>query len=137
MNIRQAILAAADHIERNPGEFRFHSVAIPGFPSCGTPGCAIGWIASFMGMKDSQWGKAFSVGDRKNILGLTDMEFYGRMDDLTDCDWKVSPAICVIALRLYADKYHPAKPVAIPNWQAIAAQPVIADDVRSQELAHG
>ena len=50
MNIRTAILKAADSIEQNPHLFSFKSLAIPN-KDCGTPGCAIGWIAYHSGLE--------------------------------------------------------------------------------------
>ena len=49
MNVREAILAAADHIETYPKKFSFASVEVPSRRSCGTPGCALGWIGHFAG----------------------------------------------------------------------------------------
>ena len=46
MNLRNAILQAADTIEQNPSLFEFTSVQRPD-PECGTPACALGWIAAY------------------------------------------------------------------------------------------
>lgn len=45
--IREAILAAAAHIEANPSSYRFRSNSPP---HCGTPGCMMGWIGFHMGI---------------------------------------------------------------------------------------
>jgi hypothetical protein len=113
MNIRDAILKAADHIERNPREFDYWSTNTPEAPGRGTPGCALGWVACFMGESigalDSSWNRA--------------MRFYSEMDSLAH-GWMSSAPLCAKGLRLYADKYHPAEspavPVAYPDWMAIA-----------------
>lgn len=111
MNIREAILAAASHIERNPVEFEWATCVTPNHPGCGTPGCALGWIACYMGTTmprlDSSMNR-FSA-------------FYKTMNDLAP-GWMDSAAICAYGLRLYADKYHPAteRPIQYPDWNAIA-----------------
>lgn len=69
--IRQAILQAADHIEKNPCDFNFYSVDKP---ECGTPGCALGWIGVFMGIeerRDMCW-----VGSVHRKIGVDSSEFY-------------------------------------------------------------
>lgn len=109
MNIRQAILRAADQIERNPDTFNFLSTDVPG--SCGTPGCALGWIGHFMGRK----GVFNEVCDvmTLSVLGSVtgdrgEFDFYRRMDALHGfAVWRDSAAKCASAMRLYADKYHP------------------------------
>ncbi len=44
--IREAILKAADRIERNPDGYNFYS---NGKPDCGSPGCMMGWIGFELG----------------------------------------------------------------------------------------
>jgi hypothetical protein len=124
MNIRQAILRAADHIESTPKEFNFQSVYIPDGPGCGTPGCALGWIGHFAGY-DEQRAVAES-GDSatvlyigRKVLGvkceghmLNRNEFYARMDTLAG-GWQHGAVACARGLRLYADKYHPAESRAL------------------------
>jgi hypothetical protein len=112
VNIRTAILKAADHIERNPKQFDYASVWQPDAPNCGTPGCALGWIASFAKYKSSN--KTFGCVAR-DLLGLLDDygdggddAFYKRMGGI-DEDWNRNARICAATLREYADKYHPKK----------------------------
>ena len=62
--VYEAIMLAADHIERNPADFNFMSI---GIPDCGTPGCALGWIGSFGGLTKSECGFADAATD---LLGL-------------------------------------------------------------------
>jgi hypothetical protein len=128
MNVREAILAAASHIERNPGEFRFHSISIPTGRGCGTPGCAIGWIGFFAGAKDF-----FAVSGHVNhpgtvergLLGVSQHAFYKAMNELRS-GWTYRAQDCADALRLYADAYHPAteRPIQYPDWNAIASAPL-------------
>ncbi len=130
MNIREAILKAADHIERNPRMFNFDEVVVPG--NCGTPGCALGWIGHFSGVRPTDlqiW--AFVNRDVcKPILGMPAGTFYDRMDELHgQTTWRHSAAECAFALRLYADKYHPAEvqPIAedrqLVPWAQCAWKP--------------
>lgn len=107
MNIREAILRAADMIELHPKQFDFMSIYVP---SCGTPGCAIGWIGCFMGIRDTNRsdGKT-NVGYVCAEAGLPDsMEFYNRMDLIAPRGWRRKAVLCAQGLRAYADKYHPA-----------------------------
>lgn len=101
MNIRKAILKAADHIEANPKRFDFDSVNVPRSPGCGTPGCAIGWIAHFARVRSFREILPALVGIDS---GLT---FYTRLDEY-DYNWHKSAQVCAAALRYFADKYHPA-----------------------------
>lgn len=117
MNIREAILMAADTLERRPDLWRWSNCYVP---DCGTPGCAMGWIGHFAGCEV----RLSVVAVAKKKLGLPhDGYFYDRMNDLVGQPWSSDLALCVKGLRLYADKYHPA-PVKTPNWEAIAAQPL-------------
>ena len=104
MRIREAILKAADSIEQNPTLFRFSSVDIPG--ECGSPGCALGWIAHHVGWVEN--GRRFLDGIA-SVMGEDSPEaFYTKMDDLEEGGWwGTSAYICAASLRLYADKYHP------------------------------
>lgn len=119
MQIREAILKAADHIEANPGEFNFCSAGVPYGPGCGTPGCALGWIGAFAGHRMRGEGYGFS-GVAADVLGLPTAsehrdvgiahdaadQFY-RMMDLFSDDWRFNAVDCAAALRTYADRYHP------------------------------
>ena len=105
MNIRTAILKAADSIERNPHLFSFGSVAIPN-KDCGTPGCAIGWIA-YHRKGDVIFGRSWLP---HKTIGISDVQFYKRMINIYDGHkWKFSADECASTLRKYADKYHPAQ----------------------------
>jgi hypothetical protein len=126
LNIRTAILKAADHIERHPGDFSFKEHRYPAGAACGTPGCALGWIGFFAGLHQHGW----DVTRTNEFLGIPyDLHvgnpFYERMDDLCGTtNWRFNVATCALGLRRYADKYFPAEspavPVAFPDWMAIA-----------------
>lgn len=102
MNIYNAILKAAAHIESEQSDFWFGSMVIP---ACGTPGCAIGWIGHFLGFPSGTpiW-KASEAMD----LG-SDRNFYDKLDQLAGDNWHESASIAAIGLRLYAEKYHSAE----------------------------
>ena len=113
MDIRQAILKAADSIGLAPDQFEFRSCDIP--DGCGTSGCALGWIAyhlgtcRFEGMIENQWnaeklGKY--MGLEKNNKAWAGWNFYERMNNF-DGSWSNNANECAKALRAYADKYHP------------------------------
>lgn len=100
MNIREAILKAADHIEANPGLFNFEYITVPG---CGSPGCALGWIGAFYGIQADETICRMSV----DVMGIDSLEFYGRMREIARGNWRETAAGCAANLRLYANKYHP------------------------------
>ena len=104
MNIYQAIMKAADHIEANPSEFRFWSTRCPEHPGCGTPGCALGWISSFAKQRqDVHRGCLILMGLPAGPSGS--FRFYRRMNDF-DPSWREAATNCAAALREYADMYH-------------------------------
>jgi hypothetical protein len=128
MQIREAILKAADHIERHPREFNYNSIHVPERAGCGTTGCALGWICYFFGsgVTDSSLVRTnFSSTHAPVGAGVSDGVFYARMTDLV-VGWEKDADNCARALRLYADKYHPAdttirQPLA--KWQDCPWQP--------------
>ena len=135
MNIREAILKAADHIEHNPGRFQFNSVFVPN--DCGSPGCAIGWIGRFAGAEQGSMIEILHRHDKPSaveLLGLRSQEdFYDRMRELAlvaPAPWQYDAAQCAKALRIYADTYHPAQ--STPDWHAIA----YSTDLIHEELAN-
>lgn len=131
MNIREAILATAKHIEQYPEEFRFSSIDIPEKTLCGTPGCAVGWVAHFRGLTRIARHSAFS-----DAMGVRPEVFYERMAAFDHHDpfstgnwgpWRLSPEHCARNLRLYADRYHPAERTGLPDAvRAIFTRPADA-----------
>lgn len=122
MEIYDAILAAADHIEAHPKEFDFGQPKVPKGPGCGSPGCALGWIGAFYGRPDDKYFGyrrvareilGLSPEDRRDSQGRTWGDgdgdegdaFYNRMDEF-ESEWQWNVAACARALRLYAKKYH-------------------------------
>jgi hypothetical protein len=102
MNVREAILKAAGHIEANPEQFNYYLCRVP---ECGTPGCAIGWIGHFAGCDRGK-----SIYRVEEVTGVSNFKFYMRMSEISR-DWKRDGEACAEVLRLYADKYHPAPKV--------------------------
>jgi hypothetical protein len=140
MDIRQAILKAADWIEKHPEDFMFSATQIP---KCGTPGCALWWIGHFsrMSLKTNDYESYTTVakevlrvpGEKLLGNGSPHFEFYRRMDALLGhSGWMHYAPMCAEGLRLYADKYHPA-PIAVPNWEALSSP----DKVPMRELVQG
>ncbi len=133
MNIRQAILKAADSIEKNPNLFDFNSVVDPSL-KCGTPGCALGWIGFHLDM-ERRWGGGFRNGldSVSEKIGMSDdqLKFYSVMDGLCgNYDWRKSADECARGLRFLADKYHPVQGIpdsvlAIFN-QEVVLQPKLS-----------
>lgn len=129
MEIRQAILKAADWIEKHPEQFSFGSIQVGG---CGSPGCALGWISHFGGAIHGKHYYNWAARDFMKLAPETqaacgallpeiraaEFTFYNRMHVLKR-DWQWSAPDCAKGMRLYADKYHPA-PITLPDWNAIA-----------------
>jgi hypothetical protein len=116
MNIRQAILKAADHIEQNPHLYEFYQNEVP---ECGTPGCMLGWIGHFLGVRGSvgyQVCPAMGLGEgqdgfiRKGIheLAIEEMGHTRKWPDYAT-DAKAAARL----MRLWADRNHPAESRAL------------------------
>jgi len=103
MEIRQAILKAADSIEKYPNLFDFDSTKDPSH-DCGTPGCAIGWIAHHLNIQE--WTDTGTVYSHLSITNDYGHSFYKRMHSLA-YGWTANADACANVLRKYADKYHP------------------------------
>jgi hypothetical protein len=115
MEIRDAILAAADSIEAQPHRFSFISVNIPDPNGTHSQGCGLGWISSYTNADERERGYQFgsalpALGLKYDIHGCD--TFYSRMADFDD-EWTDSGFKCAKALRKYANKYHPA-PIVEP-----------------------
>jgi len=130
MNIRTAILKAADSIEQNPHLFDFDSILVP---DCGSSGCLIGWIAAHSGLEYQPFvgsqglGKYWILGGAKifDLIGVKEYELYDRMN-LLGANWRDDALECAKALRLYADKYHPEESV-IPESVMAIFNPEVCD----------
>ena len=101
MNIYDATMRAADHIEARPDLWSFSRINVP---ECGSPGCAIGWIGHFSGVKAGE-----SIYDVYKTLGIkTGTDFYDQMSVLNGDDgnlWQCETRQVPKLLRLYADKF--------------------------------
>lgn len=122
-----AIMKAASHIEQYPNEFNYDWVKVPSSVHCGSPGCALGWIALFSGI-DFEAAKAYSLDDKARLLGMDDYwdAFEGDMFTVYGGrGWRDNAVECAKALRLYAAKYHAPKAVKpkqpVPDWNAMSA----------------
>lgn len=110
MNIREAILKAADWIEKNPHLYNFDRTRVP---DCNTPGCMVGWIGHFMGYEPGT--RCWQDGGAEQIVGVYWGIFCDRIKEFLDYrgvdnSYTVCPIAAVKGLRAYADKYHPAEP---------------------------
>lgn len=139
VNIRQAILSAADQIERHPESFNFMVGGIPhqdgplskwswdGRPNIRCVGCTLGWISHFVARQLP--GSLRTYGGAPFFFACRDMpelkatypysgdrthRFYTMMDDITGGrHWREDPALCAQSMRKYADMFHSEK-VEVP-----------------------
>lgn len=92
-------------VESNPEQFDFDSTDRP--DSCGTPGCALGWIGFYADIKPENYECIVDATAR--ALGVSSGHFYSLMDRCADSrEWIDSAESCAKGLRVYADKYFPA-----------------------------
>jgi hypothetical protein len=101
--IRGAILATANLFEQRPELWKFSRIDVP---ECGSPGCAIGYITHFLGMRDIFGFRKTTellVADA-DLDGMPGSVFYGR----TGLSSYVEPQKVPGILRAYADRYFPA-----------------------------
>lgn len=116
MNIYNAIMTAADHIESDPGSFNFSRSRVPA--ACGSPGCALGWIGFFLGttgIHACDVAIEIGVDCTLNPNRKPEGNFYERVDALVGSEWIFNAAKCVKGLRLYAAKYHAPKRTGLPE----------------------
>lgn len=109
MNIREAILKAADHIGNNPDGFTLANICVP--YSWDGQGCALGRIFQALGKPAGKLCSEFCMP----VLGCKEGEFFNRMSNMLGGEtakdhWLDNGIKCAKALRLYADKYHSAEP---------------------------
>lgn len=131
--VGMALRMAADHIEAHPMEFYFNDSRVPFGPSCGTPGCALGWTATFfnklvhggqyvlqryfdmamipaMGLEKVRYDYAEKPYPELRNAGYScqAFHFYDRMTEIAGGNhWMDSPYACAAAMRKYADTFHP------------------------------
>lgn len=106
MNIYQAMMLAADQIERSPDLYDFQKVTVP---ECGTPGCMIGWTGAFLGLKAGTLLE-YMCTPQDGVcakIGLSDQQiFYDRLRSLGETDFHKDAKAAAKALRHYAAHYH-------------------------------
>lgn len=115
---RAIVLQAADQIESTPHRYLFSSSCIPSPRSCGTPACALGWIAHFahftgaereellqLGMNAFSCGTAvlFPMASLSTLGRDTfTLLFYQQMDLVLGSDrWRSQP--CTLSTRSSAE----------------------------------
>lgn len=111
MNVREAILKAAERIDASPNDFEFSSGVKP---KCGTPGCALGWIGFYAEIGDGDFYYPEHVARAIDPL-MDELDFYKRMGRLCadgigryESQWMHVASKCATTLRAFADRYFPA-----------------------------
>lgn len=108
MDIRTAILKAADQIKSNPGSYDFQT---NGVHPCGTPMCMLGHVGVFRGAAHSTF---FSNSQVMEIIGADSLDHFIDRCDAVCAGYERSPVVAARTLRLYADKYHQATKQDLP-----------------------
>lgn len=106
-----AIMKAADQIEQYPERFVFIATGVPrrdgGLShNCGSPGCALGWIAFYgrnvwVNRLCGTYGNGLKVVDLPNNSSSV---FYCRLNKY-ESGWMGDARLCAKALRQYAEEY--------------------------------
>ena len=116
MDIRTAILKAADKFERYPALFYYYWTGKPN----GNKGCLLGWIGEVADVPAALGSYAGKVAC--DFLGISDDEFQIRClrigDEQNLGGWTTDATVAAQVMRFYADKYHPA--AKTPDWEALA-----------------
>lgn len=100
--LQAATLLAAEHIEKRPQDFDFYEVVIP---DCGTPGCALGWMAHFyrqLGGRRPDGGEMEDITDILPMLDMDDAKFYRRLDHHAGIHWHHHADLAAKGLRAFA-----------------------------------
>lgn len=105
MNIYNAIMKAADHIEKHPERFDYWSTMVPHSEGC--QACLLGWIGFYFGqtIRDDIHGP---IDQRITLLGVHYSVFYAaiaKMSDVASLS-QADPKRLAAGLRLYAAEYH-------------------------------
>lgn len=101
MNLYNAIMKAADHIERDPESYNFGRIHVP---DCGTQGCMLGWIGFYAGVTVGSDVLTKVGHDLLHEAGNrhSDLSFY---DKLGNQRYTQDVRAAVSGLRLYAETY--------------------------------
>jgi hypothetical protein len=116
MNIRQAVLKAADHIERNPHLYEFYRNEVP---ECGTPGCMLGWIGHFLGVKGSvgyEVCPAMGLGEGQDGFirnGIHELAVEESKRTNQWANYAGDAKTAARLMRLWVDRHHPAESRAL------------------------
>ena len=103
MNVYDAIMAAAAHIEAVPTSFNFMNSDLPE-KRCGSPSCAVGWVGFFRGIHGGTcWTAA------PEALGVSYFDFVWALDECVMelglvASWRHDAKTCAAAMRHYAKK---------------------------------
>jgi len=113
MNLKQAILSAASHIEQYPDSYNFIRGA---YPRNGRPGCMLAWIGVYFGLQEEDVRGDYSDHVAR-LLGHANWkgflhELRVLMEGLTqyeqDAHWFYHRSSgAVLCLRLYAKAHFP------------------------------
>lgn len=113
MNVREAILKAADFIEANPRKFSYHATMVPA--TCRTKGCLLGWIGHFAGIPAEVDIFQIALGGADELLPLTHYDVWQECETLGGYDWgsweKAPPDEVAAGMRLFAEKHFPTPKV--------------------------
>ena len=120
--VYEAIMRAADHIERNPESYAFCCLFVP----CdGELGCMWGHVGRALGMNNDTGNMEVA-----NACGTSTMRLYSFAEKSFP-GYTSNPILAAKALRAYANKYHaPAKRDLIPaNVREIFSRTYTARDL--------
>ena len=97
LSLYEAVMHAADHIERQPHDYDFEK---PLIPKSGGPASALAWIHVYSGIKGL--GPAGRTADSINLFGVNEDEFCKRMNEAVGPQWQEEASVCASGLRLFA-----------------------------------
>ena len=157
--IREAILAAADQIDRRPHTFVFCEASVP--VSEYACGCALGWIGYFLNqgfggrrlcnfeevaiymwksrtpaweqwLLDRNWNSLTHYGELYAVINEN------SEDDPTELwmeNWRGNPDMCVKGLRALADKFWPeVEPLPVPTETMPTEVRALFDETKFKEI---
>jgi hypothetical protein len=97
LSLYEAVMDAADHIERYPHDYGFDELLIP---TSGGPASALAWIHVYSGIKGL--GPDGNTADSINLFGMNDEEFCKHMNEAVGPLWREDAPLCASGLRLFA-----------------------------------